>query len=203
MGNFDPRVDAYIDKSADFARPILNHIRQLVHEVCPEVQETMKWSFPHFDYQGVICSIASFKGHCAFGFRKASLMKDPQKLFPVTAENAMGQFGRITSLNDLPADEILKSYILEAINLNKEGIKVSKKTLPKDKKEVAAPEYFLEALSKTANALINFEKFSYSNKKEYIEWITEAKTDNTRNKRLETAVEWIAEGKVRNWKYIK
>lgn len=203
MENTVPRIDAYIERSADFAKPILNHIRQMVHEVCPDVQETIKWGFPHFEYKGVICNMASFKNHCAFGFWKASLMKDTHKLFSISGENAMGHFGRITSLNDLPSDEILKSYILEAVNLNKEGIKIPGKSKPKDKKELQTPEYFLEALSKTAIALSTFENFSYSNKKEYIEWIEDAKTESTRNKRLETAVEWIAEGKVRNWKYVK
>lgn len=124
MGTNDPRVDAYIAKSAEFARPILEHLRALVHKACPDVQETMKWSFPHFDYKGIVCSMASFKHHCAFGFWKASLMKDPHKI--LSSDEAMGHLGKITSLNDLPSDRVMIAYIKEAAALNEAGVKVSR-----------------------------------------------------------------------------
>ncbi len=200
MRKKDPRVDAYIAKSADFAKPILNHLRKLVHADCPEVEETMKWSFPHFEYKGVLCGMASFKNHCSFGFWKGELLgiKDGDK-----AEAAMGQFGRITKLSDLPGDKVLGHYIREAVKLNESGVKLPARSRPKERQELVVPDDLASALRKNKKALPTFEKFSYSNKKEYVEWITEAKTEATRRKRLETAIEWMSEGKIRNWKYIK
>lgn len=200
----DKRIDAYIAKSEDFAKPILNHIRESVHKAVPEVEETIKWGFPHFDYNGeMMCSMASFKKHCAFTFWKASLLPDPEGILEHTERNAMGHMGRITQLKDLPDTKTLIKYIKEAARLNAEGIKVVKKPIEKEKKEVVVPDYFELALSKNKKAKAVFEKFSYSHKKEYIEWITEAKTEATRIKRMDTALEWIAEGKGRNWKYEK
>ncbi|MBA2563407.1 MAG: DUF1801 domain-containing protein, partial [Chitinophagaceae bacterium] len=111
MSTTDPRIDAYINKAAPFAQPILHHIRQLVHKACPQVEETIKWSFPHFDYKGMLCNMAAMKQHCSFGFWKASLMADPEKLLNKIGNTGMGSFGKITSLNDLPSDKILVSYI--------------------------------------------------------------------------------------------
>jgi uncharacterized protein YdeI (YjbR/CyaY-like superfamily) len=196
MPTLDPRVDAYIDKSADFAKPILIHIRKLVHKACPDIVETMKWSFPHFDHKGTVCSMASFKQHCAFGFWKQSLME--QDAFPAE-KTAMGSFGRITSIKDLPPDKVMIRLIQQAVELNEKGVKVAKK--PVEKKELVIPKDLTAALSKNKPAKIAFDKFSYSHKKEYVQWIEEAKTDATRNKRLATTVEWLSEGKSRNWKY--
>ena len=193
----DPRVDAYIDKSKDFAKPILNHIRELVHDACPEVVETMKWSFPHFDYKGMMCSMASFKEHCAFGFWKRALLES--SAFPAE-KTAMGSFGRLKSLADLPDDKTMEKLIVEAMRLNDEGIKV-KKVVSKEKKELVVPDVLLEALASNDKAAETFNSFPYSCRKEYIEWITEAKTDSTRDKRLATTIEWLGEGKRRNWKY--
>src|SRR5688572_28075052 len=117
MQNIDPRVTAYIDKSAAFAQPILNHLRQVVHMACPEITETIKWGFPHFEHNGIICNLASFKTHCTFGFWKASLLSDPHRLFSAVGKTAMGHLGQIKSLADLPADEIMAAYIREAVNL--------------------------------------------------------------------------------------
>jgi uncharacterized protein YdeI (YjbR/CyaY-like superfamily) len=196
MPTVDPRVDAYIEKSADFAKPILRHIRELVHKACPDIQETMKWSFPHFDHKGTVCSMASFKQHCALGFWKQSLME--QDAFPAE-KTAMGSFGRITSVKDLPPDKVMIALIHQAVELNEKGIKVAKK--PVDKKELVVPVDLTKALSKNKAAKAAFDKFSYSHKKEYVQWIEEAKTEPTRNKRLATTVEWLSEGKSRNWKY--
>ena len=204
MPKTDPRIDAYIKKSADFAKPVLNHLRSLVHKACPGVEETMKWSFPHFEYKGaILCSMASFKQHCAFGFWKASIMKDPEKVLQLMGKTAMGQLDRIESLKDLPADKILIAYIKEAAKLNEDEIKLPQKKKSDDKKELIVPDVLTSALQKNKKARTTFEAFSYSNKKDYVEWITEAKTDATRESRLETAIEWISEGKIRNWKYVK
>jgi len=198
----NPLFDAYIKAAAPFAQPILTHLRKLVHQACPEVEETIKWGFPHFDYKGVICSMAAFKNHCAFGFWKSAIMSDPRKIMEVKDRGAMGNFQKITSLSDLPSDKILIAYIKEAKKLNEDEVK-----LPPRKKAVAkklvVPPMLMKALKQNGDALENFAKFSYSNKKEYVEWIEEAKTDATREKRIETAVEWISDGKSRNWKYMK
>jgi uncharacterized protein YdeI (YjbR/CyaY-like superfamily) len=202
MAPTDKSIDAYINKSADFAKPILTHLRKLVHQACPGVEEKMKWSFPHFDYKNeMMCSMAAFKQHCAFGFWKATLMKDPALVENAKSEAAMGHLGRITSLKDLPPDKKLIAYIKEAMDLTDRGIKLSAKSRTTEKKELEVPEYFLEALDKNKQAKETFEQYAYSHKKEYLEWITEAKTAATRNKRMETAIEWMAEGKSRHWKY--
>lgn len=203
MSTKDKRIDAYISKSADFTKPILNHLRALVHIACPDAEETMKWSFPHFDYkEEMMCSMAAFKEHCAFSFWKASLMKDPKLLNNAKSETAMGHLGRITSLRDLPADKTMISYIKEAIKLNDDKVKIVK-AKPVEKVPLIIPDDVKIALKKNKKAQTTFENFSYSNKKEYVQWITEAKSEDTRNKRLTQAVEWMAEGKIRNWKYVK
>jgi uncharacterized protein YdeI (YjbR/CyaY-like superfamily) len=201
MGTKDPRIDAYIEKSADFAKPILLHIRELVHTACPDVEETMKWSFPHFDYKGMLCSMASFKAHCVFGFWKGELLAEV--MGDNQSREAMGHMGRITALSDLPKDRQIIKYVKEAAKLNDAGIKAPNRSKPKsEKKELVVPDYFTAALKKNKKALATFEGFSYTNKKEYVEWVTEAKTEATRDKRMAQAVEWMAEGKVRNWKYL-
>lgn len=204
MTHNDSRIDLYISKSADFAKPILNHLRQLIHSACPDVQETIKWGFPHFVYKDeILCSMASFKQHCAFGFWKASLMNDKTLTKNAESESAMGHYGKITSLKDLPPDKKIISHIKEAMMLNEKGIKLQKKKITKAKSEIIVPEFFLNRLKKNKQALKTFEAFSPSHKREYVEWITEAKTEQTRNKRIETAIEWLADGKPRNWKYMK
>lgn len=202
MPSFDPRIDAYIEKSAPFAQPIMEHIRELVHKACPQVEETVKWGFPHFEYKGILCSMAAFKKHCYFGFWKAALMKDEKNVLKVADKHSMGHFDKITSLKDLPADKILISYIKEAMRLNDEDIKTPAK--PKAAKaEPETPAQLTAALKKNKTAQNTFENFSPSHKREYIEWITEAKTDATREKRIATTIEWLAEGKSRHWKYTK
>lgn len=200
MPKKDPFVDAYIDKAQDFAKPILKHIRKLVHEACPEVVETKKWNFPHFDYKGMMCSMAAFKEHCAFGFWKQSLLEN--SAFPAE-KTAMGSFGRITSVKDLPSDKTMKKLINDACKLNDAGIKVERKPASKEKKELIVPDVLLEALARNAAAAETFNSFPYSKKKDYVVWIDEAKAEATRDKRLATAIEWLAEGKSRMWKYEK
>ena len=200
MAAIDPRIDAYIAKSPDFAKPILTHLRSLVHQGCPEVQETLKWSMPHFVYKGILCGMAAFKQHATFGFWKRELVAP--KAGP---KEAMGQFGRIASLEDLPSDKVLLQYIRKAAQLNEAGIKTPARSRPKsgDARELTVPDFFVAALKRNKNAQANFAKFSYSHKKEYVQWLTEAKREETRQRRLETALAWIAEGKSQTWKYTR
>jgi uncharacterized protein YdeI (YjbR/CyaY-like superfamily) len=201
MGQFDERIDAYIAKSADFAKPILIHIRDVVHRASPLVTETIKWGMPFFDYKGPICMMASFKQHCAFGFWKASRLNDPQGLLKGSDEEAAaGSFGRINRMEDLPSDEALIGFIHQVIAINESGVKeVKKPSAPKA--ELPMPADFDKLLRENLAAIGNYEKFSPSHKREYIEWITEAKTVVTREKRMLQAIEQITEGKSRNWKY--
>src|SRR5690348_10828913 len=159
MPKKDPRVDAYIAKSADFAKPILKHLRQLVHTACPDVEETLKWSMPAFMHKGILCGIAAFKEHCTFGAWKHSLIKTKLAAEDKNDE-AMGQLGRIKSLSDLPPDKLLLAYIKEAVRLNEEGIKVERPKRPAVKKELVVPDYFSAALKKNKKALGTFENFS-------------------------------------------
>lgn len=199
----EKQIDIYISKSAEFAKPILNHLRKLVHDTCPDVEEKIKWGFPHFDYKGeMMCSMAAFKQHAVFGFWKAPLMKDKALLEIAKSEVAMGHLGRITSLKDLPADKKIIGWIKEAMKLNDEGKKLVK-VKPAENKELIIPDYFIKAVKKNKSAWAVFEAFTPGCKKEYVQWITEAKTEETRNKRLAQAIEMMAEGKKRNWKYQK
>jgi len=196
MGSRDPRIDTYIDKSADFAKPILTHLREVVHAACPEVEETLKWSSPSFEYKGLLCGMASFKQHCAFGFWKHELVTGEDR----KSAEAMGSFGRITSLRDLPSKKVLSGYIKKAKELNEQGIKAPRtKAAPKG--PLTVPDDLKAALRRNARARTTFEGFSTSHKRDYVEWIVEAKKDDTRKRRLSTALEWMAEGKTRNWKY--
>ncbi len=206
MSKYDPRIDAYIEKSKDFAKPILTHLRELVHTSCPDVEETWKWSFPHFMYKGeILCSMAAFKEHAVFGFWKAALMPDTDDILSVKDRESMGHLGKLESVKDLPKDSILKKYVKAAMKLNDEGIKLpARKTVSEaEKKKLDIPAYFAKELKKNKKAREVFDSFSYTNKKEYITWFEEAKTDATRDKRLAQAMEWIEEGKIRHWKYNK
>ena len=203
MADKDPRIDSYIAKAAPFAQPILNHLRDLVHAACPNIEETWKWSFPHFDYKGsILCSMAAFKQHATFGFFKASLMDDPHGILSTIGKTAMGNLGQIKDIKELPKDNILKEYIKQAMKLNEAGVKVTK---PKSEtvKEPDAPEYLNKALRKNKAAYTFFENFTPGKRKEYIEWLEGAKTEATREKRLATAIQYISEGKSLNWKYQK
>ena len=188
----DPRIDAYIARSAPFARPILKHLRAKVHEGCPDVVETIKWGSPHFEHHGMLCGMAAFKEHCAFGFWNRAL-EIPEK------RDAMGQFGCIQSLADLPKDSVLVGYVREAARLNERGKKIG--PIRKAKKPLPVPKELVSALKKKAGATARFKALSPSRQREYCEWIVEAKRDVTREKRLKTAVDQIAEGKPLMWKY--
>ena len=199
MGTRDPRFDAYIARSADFAKPILEYLREVVHEACPEVEEDMKWGMPHFMYKGMFCGMSSFKEHVAFGFWKGSLVVDDDGR---NAE-AMGQFGRITKVSDLPPKKVLIGYIKSAKKLNDDGVKSPTRSKPKSRKELPVPRDLSAALKKNKKAMATFDGFTVSHRREYVEWITEAKGEDTRKRRLQTAIEWMSEGKARHWKYTR
>jgi len=199
MANVDKRIDAYIENSAEFAQPILKHLRTVVHEACPEVEETMKWGFPYFMYQGMLCGMASFKKHCGFGFWKAKQMSEIHG----SPGEAMGDFGRILKIKDLPTKTVLKRLIKQAMAINDKLVPTS--PAPKLKRnarpELLPPEAFLKALAKNKKAKITFDGFSPGHRREYVEWILEAKRQETASKRIEASIEFLSEGKRRNWKY--
>lgn len=202
MEKHNPKVDEYIEKSQDFAKPILHYIREIVHEFCPDAEETIKWKFPTFMYKDkILCSMVSFKQYCSMGFWLHDEMKTIKNLETDVEKTNMFSLGKITKLEDLPSKPQLKKIILEAMELTDMGMKL-KKAAP-SKTEIEIPEYFKNALNQNKKTLEVFEKASPSFRKEYINWIVDAKTEATRNKRMEQALEWIAEGKGRNWKYEK
>ena len=199
MAKKDPRIDAYIAEAAPFAQPILRHVRKLVHAACPEVQETMKWRIPHFDYHGIMLGMAAFKEHCSIGFWKGQLILGKR----AGSDGGMGHFGKVTSLKDVPSDKRFIEYVRKAAALNKQGIKRSADLKPRPARpELTIPEYFRTALRKNKKATATFAGFSYTNKKEYLDWLSEAKREETRAKRLKNTIDWLAEGKPRNWKYL-
>jgi uncharacterized protein YdeI (YjbR/CyaY-like superfamily) len=200
MKGTNPEVDEYIAKAAPFAQPILKKIRKAFHKGSPEIVETIKWSFPHFEYKGLVGSMAAFKGHVAWGFNKAKLMSDPHGILrPIGEKTSMGGV-KVLEVSELPPEDVMVAYVREAVRLNEEGINAEKKP-KKPAPAVEIPEDLAAALRKNRKALSTFEKFSPSHRREYVEWIVEAKQAATRKRRLETAVEWLAEGKTRNWKY--
>jgi uncharacterized protein YdeI (YjbR/CyaY-like superfamily) len=195
----DKRVDTYIEKAPEYARPILAHLRAVIHSACPDVVETVKWGKPSFDYKGILCGMAYFKQHCAFGFWKHDLVVDGAKGKEL---EAMGSFGRLTSVADLPPKATLARYVKKAMKLNDEGVKVVRaKTVPK--KAVPVHPAFKAALDRNPKASKALEAFSPSHRREYVEWIAQAKGEDTRERRITSAIEWLNEGKSRNWKYEK
>ncbi len=192
--NKNPKIDEYIEQSADFAQPILTKLRALVHQAHPDIEESIKWSMPNFEYKGLLFNMASFKQHCSFGFWKQKLIKGLD-----VNQEGLGSFGKIKSLEDLPSDEILLMLMKEAVELNEKGIKVPKTA--KAKRELVVPGYVVDVLKENPKAEQVFNDFSPSHKKEYVEWIVEAKRDATREKRINQMVEWLTEGKRKNWKY--
>ena len=198
----DPRVDAYIERSAEFAKPILLHLRKLIHETCPQVEEKMKWSFPHFDYKGMFCSMAGFKAHCAFGFWKASLMKSAATL-KTNQQQSMGHLGRITSLKNLPPDHTMINLLIEAMTLNELDIKLPSAPKVTVERNVEMHDMLKKELKKHKSASSAFDQLRPSHKNEYCEWINEAKTESTRLRRIEQTIALLKEGKNLRWKYEK
>jgi hypothetical protein len=198
MHTTDPRVDAYIENAADFAKPVLVHLRALVHRACPDVEETIKWRMPTFMYRGMLCGMAAFKQHVSFGFWKHALV-----IGEGVPRDGMGSFGKVSKLSELPSDRKLQAYIKVAMRLNEQGVKTpGARQTTNAKPPPVAPDDFSRELRKNRQARATFQALSPSHRREYIEWITEAKREETRSRRLAQAIEWLAEGKVRNWKYV-
>jgi len=208
MTNTDKRIDAYIAKAPDYAKPILAYLRELAHEACPDVEETLKWSSPAYMHNGILMITAAFKQYIGVNFWKSALIIPGGGV-----EGTAGDLGKIATIADLPPKKVLLGYIKKAVELNaadasapkgaaKKGGKLTpKKTAGAAKPTLETPDYFLAALKKNKKANAAFEAFPPSHKREYVQWITEAKTDATREKRMAQALEWIGEGKSRNWKY--
>ena len=197
MAKKDPRIDAYIAQAAPYAQPILKRLRLIVHRACPGVIETMKWSNPAFEHHGLLCGIAVFKSYCTFGLWKDKLVRARGG---ASAAKILDAAGKAASVDDLPDEAALAPLIRLAAELNEQGVKdVRKKSPPKPPATV--PDDLKTALDKNKKAKATFEAFSPSNKREYVEWITGAKQAETRARRLEQAIAWMAEGKARNWKY--
>jgi hypothetical protein len=204
--NISPKVDAYLGKVQPFALPIMEHLRDLVHKGCPDVEETIKWSRPFFEYRGVILgNMSAFKSHCSFGFwgeEIGAVLREAK----VLREDGMGSLGRITDLKDLPSDKRMLGWIRQAAGFIDRGeytspIAARNKVVKAPKTPLAIAPEFASALQKNKRATAAFAEFSPSCKREYAEWIADAKRPETRNKRIATAIDWIAEGKQRNWKY--
>ena len=193
----DPRIDAYIAKAADYARPILEHLREVVHEGCPEVEETIKWSMPAFEHKGPFAGMAAFKQHAVFGFWKHKLVVGEDR----KAETAMGSFGCIKSLEDLPPRKTLVALVKKAKKLNDDGVKVVRDKTTKNKQRAAMHPELKAALAKSKKAQATFAAFPPSAQYEYVEWVAEAKSDDTRERRVAQSVDWLAQGKRRHWKY--
>jgi uncharacterized protein YdeI (YjbR/CyaY-like superfamily) len=202
----DPKVDAYIEKAQPFAQPILTHLRKLLHKANPDVEEAIKWGHPFFLYRGTILGhMAAFKQHCSFGFwgeEIGATLRDAK----VVQDGGMGSLGKITSVKDLPSEKEMLGWIRQSSALIDSGEHTSimagrNKVVKAPKSAPKASPEFTAALKKNKKASAIFEGFSPSCKREYVEWIAEAKREETRSKRIAQAVEWIAEGKQRNWKY--
>lgn len=197
----DPRIDAYIAKSAEFARPILSRLRAVVHAACPEAEETLKWGAPSFTYRGkILCGMAAFKQHAAFGFWQGAQVTGSGM---EAGAGAMGQFGRLTQLSDLPGKRELIGYIRQFMALIDSGAKRATTKAAAPRASLDVPDDLAAALNKNAKARATFDGFAPGYRRDYIEWITEAKREDTRQRRLEQTIEWLDEGKPRNWKYMK
>jgi uncharacterized protein YdeI (YjbR/CyaY-like superfamily) len=199
MGKRDPRIDAYIREAAPFARPVLSHLRRIVHDAAPGIEETLKWRFPHFVQGGIVCSMAAFKAHCSFGFWKGREVIGSEL---AQGEDAMGQFGRITRIEDLPPADVLAGWVRKAVELNARGTAPRPAAARRPARPVVVPEPLQRALAGNRRARETFDSMSPSQRREYAEWIADAKQEATRERRIRTALEWIAEGKPRNWKYM-
>lgn len=198
MGQRDKRIDAYIAHAAPFAQPILTHLRTVVHAACPEVEETLKWGMPTFMHHGILCGMAAFKQHATFGFWKHKMIVEHRDL---EREPAMGHFGRLTDVSELPSKRVLTGYIKIAMRLNEGKTNAPPKPKAKPRPAPAVPVDLRTALAQSAMAKATFAKFSPSQRREYIEWVTEAKRPETRARRVATTIAWLSEGKRRNGKY--
>jgi uncharacterized protein YdeI (YjbR/CyaY-like superfamily) len=204
--NCNPKVDAYVAKVRPFAQPIMLHLRKLVHQACPDVQETIKWSRPFFEYRGAILgNMSAFKEHCSFGFwgeEIAAVLREAKAV----QKQGMGTLGRITKLSDLPPDAKMLAWLRQAAAFVDRGeytspIAARHKVVKAKKPALKMPLEFAKALQQSKKAAAVFAAFSSSAQREYLEWIVDAKRPETRAQRIATAAEWIAQGKQRNWRY--
>jgi uncharacterized protein YdeI (YjbR/CyaY-like superfamily) len=202
----NPKVDTYVAKAQPYAQPIMEHLRHLVHKACPEIEETIKWSRPFFEYRGaILCNMSAFKEHCSFGFwgeEMSAVLREAK----VLREDGMGSLGRITGLADLPSDKQMLGWLRQAAGFVDSGnytspIAARRNVVKAPKPVLETSAEFATALKRNKKAAAVFAAFSPSCKREYLEWIADAKRAETRDKRIATALEWIAEGKQRNWKY--
>ena len=200
MARHSPEVDAYIARSAGFAQPILSRIREAFHAGCPTLEERLKWGVPSFEHKGLLGGMAAFKKHVAFGFWKSRLMKGFSERF-AAAPRASFMAGRVESLVDLPPRRVLVAFVKEAVRLNEAGVKEPRPSRPVRPARISVPRDLTLALAANARARDTFDAFPPSARRDYVEWISEAKAEATRSRRLETTVLWLAEGKRRNWKY--
>jgi uncharacterized protein YdeI (YjbR/CyaY-like superfamily) len=201
---FSPKVDSYIEQAAPFAQPVLEHLRGLVHKACPEMEETIKWSMPFFVYRGeIVANMAAFKAHCSFGIWGREIVAAMRKDGLLVKGGGMGSLGKISSLQDLPKDAALLGYLRQAIVLVKDGVKTFPSRKKAAKPAVEVPAGLTAALKKNKTAAKVFAEFSPGKKREYVDWISEAKQEATKLRRVAQAIEWIAEGKSRSWKYEK
>lgn len=199
----NPAVDAYIAKSADFAQPILRHVRKLMHRGYPRIEETIKWGVPAFEHAGIVAIMAAFKRHVAFGFWheksiRARLGKDADRVFPKDAKLGMGG-RRYLSRGDLPPDATIVRAVKLAVALNASGQKPRRVRRPKPPPK--APAYLAAALRKNAKARATWARLTPGRQREYVEWLVEAKRAETRERRLGQALAWLAAGKPLHWKY--
>ena len=192
----DPRIDAYIERQKDFARPILEFLREVVHSACPQGEETIKWGMPHFLYnKEMLAGMAAFKKHSTFGFWRGSLVVGEGS----AEDSGMGQFGRLTSIADLPTRGELEALVKKAMTLSDQGVKPPR--AKREKPPLLVPDDLRLALDGNEAAATTFAAFPPSCQREYVDWVTEAKREETRRKRVSQAVEWMSEGKRRHWKY--
>lgn len=197
MGTRDKRIDAYIAKAAPFARPILSHLRGVVHTACPDVEETLKWGAPAYMHHGILCITAAFKAHCALVLWRAPLI-----VGAVKSRDSRGHFGRITAVKELPSKAVLVGLLKQGVKLNEAGAKPSQRAKGRPKKTVALPADLAAGIKKNAKARKAWDEFSPSARREYVDWIIGAKRPETRAERLKTTLQWVAQGKQRNWKYM-
>ncbi len=198
--DMNPAIDAYIQDAAPFARPILTELRQQVHQTLPGVREQIKWGMPFFCLQHNLCFMAAFKTHCGFGFWRADALG--LQVPAAGSTKGMGQFGKILSCDDLPPSASLQALLLQAAALDASPVVAAPRRRPVPV-SLAMPEVLAQALQQHDQAGSFFRQMTITQQNDYIQWLLDAKTDVTRQKRLDTIIQWLAEHKTRNWKYMK
>jgi hypothetical protein len=204
MGTRDRRVDAYIARLPDFSREICTRFRSIVHECAPEIDEDIKWGHPSFMHKGIVCGMAAFKAHVVIHFWKTALLTGSHAR-RATDDKTLERLARVTSASELPPKTAIAGFLKAAVKLNDGAVKAPSptKAARKTRAPLRTPPIFSKALERNAKAKATYDGFSASHRREYVEWITEAKSSETRDRRIEQALGWLAEGKPRNWKYMK